>query len=222
MSITNNKKICFIICSNNEHYEKECLHYIKHLVIPDGYEIDALAIHDATSITSAYNEAMNASDAKYKVYLHQDTFIVNPNFIQEILSLFQDKTIGMIGLVGSPKLPSHGIMWYGERIGYFQDCNTYISQISKLELTAPDYLEVQAIDGFIMVTQYDLPWREDLFDAWDFYDASQSQEFVRRGYRVVVPCINTPWTIHDCGHLSLNQYLKYREIFVKEYSPFRK
>ena len=75
-------------------------------------------IEDAASMTSGYNEGMRASGAKYKVYLHQDTFIVNKNFIQDFLDVFmQDETIGMIGMVGAPRLPASGVMWEGPRCG---------------------------------------------------------------------------------------------------------
>ena len=70
----NDHKFCFIICTNNDLYLNECLHYIDHLVIPEGYEVDVLTIQDAISITTGYNEGMHASDAKYKIYMHQDVF----------------------------------------------------------------------------------------------------------------------------------------------------
>lgn len=35
---------------------------------------------------------MRESDDKYKVYLHQDTFIINKNFIYDIIDIFK-KTI---------------------------------------------------------------------------------------------------------------------------------
>ena len=104
--IVNDKEVCFIICSNNTLYMEECLYYIAHLNVPEGYRTDVLTIEDAASMTSGYNEGMRASGAKYKVYLHQDTFIVNKNFIQDFLDVFmQDETIGMIGMVGAPRLP---------------------------------------------------------------------------------------------------------------------
>ena len=52
------------------------------------------------------------------------------------------------------------------------------------------YTEVEAVDGLFIATQYDVKWREDIFDGWDFYDISQSEEFHRAGYKVVVPYIN--------------------------------
>ena len=57
----NEKKVCFIFCSNDQLYTEECLHYINHLNIPEGYEVDALAIEGAVSMTAGYNEGMQAS-----------------------------------------------------------------------------------------------------------------------------------------------------------------
>lgn len=76
---------------------------------------------------------------------------------------------------------------------------------------------VEAIDGLLMATQYDIPWREDLFDKWDFYDVSQTQEFIRKGYKVVVPNTGKPWVIHDDGFVNLKNYYEERKKFVKEY-----
>lgn len=50
-----------------------------------------------------------------------------------------------------------------------------------------------------------------------FYDASQSEEFRRKGYKVVVPYMDSSWGIHDDGFLNLEKYNKYREIYLNEY-----
>lgn len=60
--------------------------------IPEG----SFSIPDAEYITQAYNAAMQASDAKYKIYLHQDVFLLNKKLIEDILEIFKDETIGMI------------------------------------------------------------------------------------------------------------------------------
>ena len=79
-------------------------------------------------------------------------------------------------------------------------------------------IDVDAIDGMIMISQYDLLWREDVCDGWDFYDISQSLEYKRRGYRVVVPYQKEPWTLHDCGFSKLGNYEKTRKRILEEYS----
>ena len=215
----NDRMFCFIICSNDQLYTQECLYYINHLNVPEGYEVDVLTIEDAHSMTAGYNEGMRYSDAKYKVYLHQDVFILNRDFIQNCLCIFQsDERIGMIGNVGVEKLPASGVMWHTERYGKLYEYRNYRTVRCSNDIrNDKDYMEVEVIDGFIMVTQYDIPWREDLFDKWDFYDISQSMEFIRHGYKVVVPHMDEPWCLHDCGFVNFANYEEERQKFVKEY-----
>ena len=210
---------CFIICTNNAVYSQECIHYINHLRVPDGIQVNVLTVEEAKSLTSAYNEAMQCSEAKYKVYLHHDTFIINPDFIEECLRIFRaNPQIGMIGNVGVGKMPPTGVMWDADRYGMLYEQHIYETKL--LSNTFSDelpYMEVDAIDGFLMVTQYDIPWREDLFCKWDFYDCSQSMEFWRRGYQVVVPNMKRPWCVHDCGFINLQNYDGEKEKFIVEY-----
>ena len=70
-----------------------------------------------------------------------------------------------------------------------------------------------------MITQYDLSWREDIFDGWHFYDLSQSIEFLRKGLNIVVPSQQTSWCIHDCGYVNAsNEFEEYRNKFLDTYS----
>ena len=73
-------KICFIICVNDDLFFQECVNYIHWLEVPEGMEVEVLEIREAKSMTSGYNEGMSSSNAKYKVYMHQDVFIINKYF----------------------------------------------------------------------------------------------------------------------------------------------
>lgn len=213
----NKNKICFIMCCNNELYEQECLYYIQRLYIPEKFSVEFKVIKDASSMTAGYNQAMKETDAKYKIYLHQDVFIVNRNFIQDILSLFREKEIGMIGMVGNMDVHDSAVMWYGKRVGMLYSNSIYFSDAYLFGRVEERYQSVEAIDGLLMATQYDIQWRSDLFQGWDFYDMSQSFEFRRRGYKVVVPYTEKPWCIHDDGILNLDNYYQQRKIFLNEY-----
>lgn len=219
MKLYNEKKFCFIICTNNELQMQECELYLSLLRLPEGYECEFIKITDAKSMASGYNEGMNASDAKYKIYIHQDTFIVNPLFLEKLLRVFKkDKKIGMVGMVGAEKLSKDGVMWHEERCGNFYRLDKYLS------IGTDDFAhikkgsrEVEVVDGFLMATQYDLPWREDILKGWDFYDISQCMEFRRAGYKIVVPAQNPLWVIHACGNPSYWHYEENRQIALKEY-----
>lgn len=215
------KKISFIVCTNNEFYMKECRFYLEELIVPEGYEMDILEIKGAASMTSGYNTGMRSSDAKYKVYLHQDVFIRNRNFISDLLDIFQaDDKIGLVGLVGTPYMCKNGVMWRGVRYGGFYKLDEYVEKgfIRRFFPIHQGYLEVEAVDGLLMATQYDIPWREDAFKKWDFYDVSQCFSFLDAGYKVVVPGQAADWYFHDCGTLNLSNYEGEREILIKEYS----
>ena len=217
----NTKKICFIICVNNELFLNECLLYLERLFVPDEYETEVLTIEEAKSMCSGYNEGMNASDAKYKIYLHQDTFIVDRYFLYEMLDIFEsDNRIGMIGAVGAPSMPESGCMWDGDRVWSIYAKGLSNSDGCKIRYSPDKYRidYVDAIDGLLMVTQYDIPWREDIFKEFDFYDASQSMEFKKQGLKVVVPIMDKPICVHDDGViLSMINYEKNRNIFLTEY-----
>ncbi len=196
----NDKKVSFIICTNDEFYMKECRLYLDELIIPDGYEMDIIEIKGATSMTNGNNSGMQQTDAKYKIYMHQDVFLTNRNFVQDMLDIFQsDNQIGLIGLAGTPYMNKNGTMWQGVRYGGFYKLMEYMEKdiVHRFYPLEEGYMEMEAVDGLLIATQYDIPWREDVFKKWDFYDVSQSFEFSRAGYKVIVPGQATDWYIHD-------------------------
>ena len=214
----NERQLAFIVCYNDELCFNECKRYINSLIVPENIEIEIVGINDAKSLPEGYNRAMHSSGAKYKVYLHQDVFIINDHFIEDIINIFSsDDSIGMIGVLGRSERDFSACYWISWDIG-----RTYASAPATcVDLNFQDSKQqtwdTVAIDGMIMITQYDVEWREDIFDGFDFYDISQSEEFLRLGYRIVVPYQEMPWCIHDCGVTKLTKYDFYRKIFCEVY-----
>jgi hypothetical protein len=219
--MANENKIEIIACVNNDRYWEECCYYLSELYIPNGFEVNITEIRDAKSMCSGYNEGMKASDAKYKIYMHQDVFITDKWFLFELLDIFNaDESIGMVGLVGSVGLAKDAVVWHGPRVNrIYRTGNSDIDALEKKAPLNPERLAVvDAVDGLLITTSKDIPWREDVFDAWDFYDLSQSREFINAGYKVVVPDYERPFAVHDDGLvLNLKNYDKYRNIFLNTY-----
>lgn len=216
-------KVSFIVCTNDEAALYECTLYIKQLAIPEGFSVDIIPIRNAASMAQGYDQGMNASDAKYKVYLHQDVLILNKNFIADILTIFQkNNKIGLIGMVGTKQLHSNGCMWSNAmRTGAVRShCISTVDDYFNIPVSPTRmYSPVEAIDGLLMATSQDIPWRSDLFTGWDFYDISQSKEFSRAGYLIAVPYQSSPWVLHDTGFMNLKNYHQYRKVFLEEYCP---
>jgi hypothetical protein len=127
----------------------------------------------------------------------------------------------MVGVLGARGLPS--ILGWPSQLTYgslYHTMDKLHMDIVLFNSVINDYEKVLAVDGFIMATQYDIDWREDLFKGWHFYDISQSLEFKKAGYEVGVVKQKTPWVIHDCGPLSTAGYEESRQIFLYTYKDF--
>lgn len=213
-------KVCFIINTNNDTFLNECELYLTRLIVPEGFKTELLTIQDAQSMLAGYREACDATDALYKVFLHQDVFILNRRFIEDFLQIFgADHRIGMVGMIGAPKMPDDFIMWSSKRVGnQFLKGDDTDYQAYKYRVEQDGYDEVEVADGFLIVIKGEPILRDDLFDGWDFYDVSMSMEMRRAGKKVVVPRQTKPWCLHDDGGLlSMFSYDYYRKIAMQEY-----
>lgn len=213
----NDHKIAFIACVNDEEQFQEALYYIDRLYVPQGYETDVIAVREAPSMAEGYNAAMTSSDAKYKIYIHQDVCLIYRNLLTDMLETFQNgEHIGMLGVLGCRIMPKNAtaiFRWDSGRVFCNQNPACYFGYEKKDRSS----LEVSAIDGMFMATQYDVRWREELFDGWDFYDISQSFEFQRANKKVVIPFQKEIWCYHDNCYSKLDQYNKYRKKLIEEY-----
>lgn len=214
-------EIAFIICTNNITYFEECQKYIHALDIPDGMNVRIIPVRNAQSMTDGYNQGRKMSDAKYKIYLHQDVFIINKNLINDLIAIFRsDPQIGIIGMIGANEIQNDKITWDRWEFGQVFACTGTRELYLNYGSVDGQYLKTDFIDGMFIATQYDIPWRDDIFDGWHFYDRSICMEYRKKGYIAVVPRQNKPWCIHDCGFSELSGWKKYLEIFLKEYSGY--
>lgn len=229
--ILDDHKVAFIVCVDNVQYYEECRWYIERLYIPSGFVTDIICITGAESIAEAYNFAMESSDARYKVYLHQDVFIYYREFLIDTLRIFElNDRLGLLGVLGGVNLPENAIAYNAwNRGGCFFCLNNSVGtdlQFYDQCTEQTGYMKAEAVDGMLLMTQYDIRWREDLALRWDFYDISHSLEFRRRGYHVGIPFQKEPWCMHDCGYTHIkedksreNLLREYQDFFNKEYVP---
>ena len=83
--------------------------------MPEGMTAEFIPVRGAASMCAGYNEGQEKSNARYKVYLHQDTLVVNKNLVQDLRHIFADNTIGAVGVIGCRSLPRSGVWWDGLR-----------------------------------------------------------------------------------------------------------
>ncbi|WP_081831674.1 glycosyltransferase family protein [Geomicrobium sp. JCM 19038] len=180
------------------------------------YKIEIIGIRGANSMTEGYNNGLKKTDAKYKIYLHQDVMIIHHMMLYNMLEIFlHSPKVGMLGVVGCEHLNDQGLWWDSpNRFGkVLEDKGYYV--MSVLHEPTSHYQSVEAIDGLIIMTQYDLEWESSVFDHWHFYDISQCEKFKAHGYEIGVPQQGYPWVIHECGPIiNMDRYEEYRLKFL--------
>ena len=191
------KKICFIIYKDKNAKYSDNLEYIRSLNIPDGMQIECLSIEDNESKFSAYNEGTEASDAKYKVYMECSTYIVNKNFIYDLLKIFDcDKQATDIGLVGQKGVSTQKeeAVIYGKQL---EDRYGYGVQIKEYHDIRNLAEEVDYIDQMLVITAKDVRWGMDLCQAHDQYLVLQQIGDVQIKEKMVVARQTKPWCYKD-------------------------
>ena len=205
-------KFCFIIVYNDENRLSECLNYINRIIIPEGYDIDLMTVSEVNSMAEGYQEAMEASDAEYKIYLHQDTYIINENILGDLFDIFKsDDKIGAVGNIGSLTFLGNTISLpnevYGEVISMKEPTDVLIQSSGKKndwKNSKKKLFELDCIWGPFFATRYDIDWEELIENDWNYYSVIHSLSFREKGYKLVVPKLSKPWIIHDGNNQGLS------------------
>ena len=189
--------------------------YIGALTVPKGYETEFIELPQGENVAAAYQHAMEASDARYKIYLDEGNIILKEDLLVTLLHIFgTDETIGLIGLVGTEQLAANGIFAQSPHVvGKLLYPNGQRFDGDEQE---NDLADVMTVTGNLIATQYDVPWRSDLFPIDSFWAESQCAEFRRRGYRCVVPQQEKEWLFTGDKRAPIHEAS--RQAFLDTYS----
>lgn len=212
----------FIVCVNHPLWYEEMRRYIDALNYAKQYGVEVVPVYHAKSMAEGYNRGMKVAKGVYKIYLHQDVFLCNKNLLIEIKEFFENhRDAGMLGVAGTKQIPNNGIWWETEEGTKKQ--KLYIDVMGGIMNAAiPNEnlnFQATALDGVFLATAVDLPWREDLFTGFHFYDISQSFEMRKKGYSVYIPDQAETWCLHEqsCNKELSKAYDDERKIFIECY-----
>ena len=213
-TLMNDKKIA-VIAQCEANGVSAIRPYLDAIDVPQGYAVELIEVPSGGNVADTYQRAMEQSDAKYKVYLSPGSILLRLNFFEEMLRIFtQDPAIGIIGLIGAKQLSTSGVlvqsMFIKGRLVFSDDTGFFGEDIEG------DMEEVMAVSGDLVATQYDIPWRRDLFHTDCFWAEAQCIEFRRVGYRSVVPRQKEAWLLAGTKEIQYDEVS--REVFLDTYS----
>ena len=217
----NEKGIAILVWKRNEEHYANCIEGLRNLQYPAGCEVQVYTLTEQDVFTKQCNSVLAETDAKYKIYLSDEILITAPTFVQDMLNIFADGTIGMIGFFGSAEMPlSANIMDAPHKYGsVFMPADGALEEMRFGEGTADAVADVRAILPSLFVTQNDLPWDADYTGQYYAVQA-QCRNFTRHGYRVVVPMQGTPFCAYRSAEISFETEAADREHFFAVCAPY--
>src|SRR5437667_6161962 len=210
--VLNSHAFAFITVVNNETQYATCVRYVDAVQVPPGYSVEKIAVFGATSMAEGCQRGMEASTARYKVYLHQDLYLVHRGLLSELLHLFRTyPRLGLVGVEGATRLPAavlysvnnplhcYGRHWTYRRPGGLSSllgsANRRRLHFNRFRSFVGDYLPAVVVDGFFMATQYDMPWTSPL-GGFELYDKVRAVEFIAAGLEVGIARQQLTWCLH--------------------------
>jgi hypothetical protein len=241
---TDPQKFAFIACVNDPAQYAICARHLDALRLPPGFTAEQIPVEGARGMAEGYNSALRRTDARYKVYLHQDTFVRDPDLLFHLLDLFREPRVGLVGVVGATQLPQSGVWFHAGLHSFGQvweyrrggglwyllgPLNQRREHLMRFRPVRRPYQPVVVADGLFLATQYDLPWREDLDFGFIYYEGPQCLEFLKAGHQVVVAHQETVWCMHwgpedeaaaTKSEAYRERFAANREVFRREYAEF--
>lgn len=182
--------VSVITCvSNQDQYERFCLPTLKETserMLTFGLpELDIIQTSHPTSIFLAYNDAMQKAKFPVKVFMHQDVDLLDTNWLNKVLTAFSsDKTVALVGLVGTKKLGDRGFWWESGREHIVGELYSGQEKADWKYNTAKEMNYVECVDGFFMATNQPFPFDANM-TGFHFYDMDYSRTVRKLGYKIV-------------------------------------
>lgn len=188
-------QIFFVIVGNDQWIISENLCYLNNLILPENMSVEYV-ISASDNIPQTLEAAMNESVAKYKIYLDENTFITDKNFLIKALNIFNKQPeIGMLGVRGFYKENETSKMQVKGHYVYLDNDTTTSCVKDVCEGKYNEVLDVMALDRHFMMTSIDTAWHGDNNN----FNIIKSVELRHMGYRTVVLTDEKPSVLFDNG-----------------------
>jgi len=173
------------------------------------------------SLSQVYNEILEESQSDIVILCHDDIYFDTPAWYSKILRNFEKNDFGIIGVAGTPNLPSSGQWWEDRRkmVGIVNHESNGKKWESKYSSNFGNEIrQVAIVDGlFIAVNKKRIKKNfVEEFQGFHFYDLPFCLENHLEGVKIGV-CTNIRITHKSIGQTN-TQWEENRQLFIKKYS----
>jgi GT2 family glycosyltransferase len=216
--------ISVIVCSTADPQWKD---HEENVAATIGCEYEYLRIDNRGGhggICAAYNEGIERAGGDPVVFVHEDVFFLTPAWGRELQRLFEDASVGMVGVAGTQYLFRHLPFWGAAGRPFIHGCVVHAGEEGKKDILTvfsrtQETVEVVAVDGLFFALGRDalggVRFDAETFDRYHFYDIDMCMQ-VRRSHRILV----TPDIMvkHFSGGSFDEEWARYAARFMKKYA----
>lgn len=213
--------IAILVQKSEEKYYNACVESLQGIRCPSGYEIELHTIEKGDTFAERMNKVRTNVRAKYKVYIDERMYLIAPDFLERVLDIFQDKSIGMIGFLGAQTMPLSGnIMESQHKCGrvYLPAGDKVKEYISGKETDAA-VSDVCYVLPTLFATQYDIEWDERYTSVY-YAMMVQCRKYEAQRCRIVVPTLPSAWCAYQNEELLPWDMEQERALFLQMYYPY--
>ena len=217
--------ISCIICSRRSDIPIELR---KNIATTIGCEYELIVIDNSThsyTLFSAYNEGIRRAKGEVLCFMHEDIIIHAQEWGKRLVKIFEDTTIGLIGVIGSQFLPKTDASWWncgaqvGEIIQGNHDVYGDYSVWHNYSNAIQGQVDAVVVDGCFMALPSaifnHICFDEEKFSSFHAYDLDICMQVLEQDKRVVV--IDKLLIEHKSSGIVGTDYISQRAIFFNKW-----
>ena len=214
------KKVAFFVRKSDEALYSTCLESLQALHLPAGYEAELFTLAAGKPYAVQANKALALSDAKYKIYINDDMCLVQPRLFGELLAIFKNTAVGMVGAWGSQSLPVDGNVLSSvyKRGAVYVPAEDGFSELRFGDATGKA-ADVRCILPSFFATQWDIAWDES-YEKQYYAVLAHCRAFEEEGRRIVVPLPKNIWCAYQVKDISFDGSEVDRKKFFTRYHSY--
>ena len=215
------RKIAVLARKTDQARYDFCMFSLQNAGWPAGYAVEYFTIDAVRPYAAQVNKVLAVTDAKYKIYINDDVCLVRKQAIEEMLAIFQDESIGMLGVVGSQSLPVGGNLMdspYKRGVIYLPA----EGDVSEMRFgdAAGDVVDVRCLLPSFFATQRDFSWDECDYKRQYYAVLAHCRAMEISGGRVVVPLPAEVWCAYQVKEVSFDADEGERKRFLAAYHSY--
>ncbi|WP_066221474.1 glycosyltransferase [Formosa haliotis] len=144
---------------------------------------------ESLGICQVYNLCAKKAIYNNLLFIHEDILFHSNNWGSELITLLDNKDVGLIGMAGAIYKSAEPTPWVALPSKYYRS-NAFFDEKNRNKNTYLENQEVVVVDGMFLATRKEI-WQKipfsDQLKGFHMYDIDYSYQIKKNNYKIIVP-----------------------------------